>query len=58
MLRPSLAVALLILALGAGLRAAHAQSAGGWLRALPPEKQIDAIDKQLRGFDMAMFEVK
>lgn len=29
----------------------------GWLRKLPPDQQIDAIDRQLRGFDMAMFEV-
>jgi hypothetical protein len=31
--------------------------AGGWLKALPPDQQIEAIDRQLRGFDMAMFEV-
>jgi hypothetical protein len=31
--------------------------AGGWLKALPEDKQIEAIDRQLRGFDMAMFEV-
>jgi hypothetical protein len=31
--------------------------AGGWLKKLPPDKQIEAIDRQLRGFDMAMFEV-
>ncbi|MCK6450392.1 MAG: hypothetical protein L6R19_05990 [Alphaproteobacteria bacterium] len=31
--------------------------AGGWLKALPPDKQTEAIDRQLRGFDMAMFEV-
>lgn len=31
--------------------------AAGWLKALPPDKQIEAIDRQLRGFDMAMFEV-
>ena len=30
---------------------------GGWLKSLPPEKQIEAIDRQFRGFDMAMFEV-
>jgi hypothetical protein len=35
----------------------HAQAPGGWLKALPPDKQADAIDKQLRGFDMAMVEV-
>jgi hypothetical protein len=31
--------------------------ASGWLKALPPDKQIEAIDRQFRGFDMAMFEV-
>jgi hypothetical protein len=31
--------------------------AGGWLKALPPDKQVEAIDRQFRGFDMAMFEV-
>lgn len=31
--------------------------AGGWLRQIPLEQQSDAIDRQLRGFDMAMFEV-
>lgn len=31
--------------------------AAGWLKALPPDKQIEAIDRQLRGFDMAMIEV-
>lgn len=42
---------------------AHAQElpstpkVGGWLKTLPPDKQIEAIDRQLRGFDMAMFEV-
>jgi hypothetical protein len=30
---------------------------GGWLKKLPPDQQTDAIDRQLRGFDMAMFEV-
>jgi hypothetical protein len=30
---------------------------GGWLKQLPPDKQIDAIDRQFRGFDMAMVEV-
>lgn len=30
---------------------------GGWLKKLPPNQQTDAIDRQLRGFDMAMFEV-
>jgi hypothetical protein len=42
--------------------AAYAQMANrpptaGWLKALPSEQQIDAIDRQLRGFDMAMVEV-
>jgi len=46
----------------AGLGIANAQMpnpppTSGWLRKLPPDKQIDAIDRQLRGFDMAMFEV-
>ena len=31
--------------------------AGGWLKKLPPDQQTEAIDRQLRGFDMAMFEV-
>lgn len=31
-------------------------SAGGWLAALPEDKRIEAIDRQLRGFDMAMVE--
>lgn len=31
--------------------------AAGWLKALPPDKQIEAIDRQLRGFDMAIIEV-
>jgi hypothetical protein len=50
---------LALLALGGGieLRPANAQAPGGWLKALPPDKQMDAIDKQLRGFDMATFEV-
>lgn len=30
--------------------------AGGWLSKLPADKQIEAIDRQFRGFDMAMFE--
>lgn len=46
----------------AGLGIANAQmpnppQAGGWLKKLPPGEQIEAIDRQLRGFDMAMFEV-
>lgn len=45
-----------------GLRMGHAQvpnppKAGGWLKKLEPNQQTDAIDRQLRGFDMAMFEV-
>lgn len=31
--------------------------AGGWLKKLPPDQQMEAVDRQLRGFDMAMFEV-
>jgi hypothetical protein len=31
--------------------------ASGWLKAVPADKQIEAIDRQFRGFDMAMFEV-
>ena len=44
---------------GLGLHIVNAQAprAGGWLGSLPPDKQIEAIDRQLRGFDMAMFEV-
>jgi hypothetical protein len=30
---------------------------GGWLGRLAPDAQIDALDRQLRGFDMAMAEV-
>lgn len=46
---------------GAGI--GHAQNlppapkAGGWLEKLPPDKRTEAIDRQFRGFDMAMFEV-
>jgi hypothetical protein len=45
-----------------GLRAGSAQvpnppKAGGWLKKLPADQQIEAIDRQLRGFDMAMVEV-
>jgi hypothetical protein len=29
----------------------------GWLGRLAPDAQIDALDRQLRGFDMAMAEV-
>jgi hypothetical protein len=44
---------------GIGLHIVNAQAPkpGGWLGALPADKQIAAIDRQLRGFDMAMFEV-
>jgi hypothetical protein len=38
-------------------QAPGAPPAAGWLKALPPDKQIEAIDRQLRGFDMAMIEV-
>ena len=31
--------------------------AAGWLKALPPDRQVNAIDRQLRGFDAAMVEV-
>ena len=46
----------------AGLGIVYAQvpnppRASGWLKKLPPDQQVDAIDRQLRGFDMAMFEV-
>jgi hypothetical protein len=45
-----------------GLRLAYAQvpnppKASGWLKKMEPAQQIDAIDRQFRGFDMAMFEV-
>lgn len=52
-------VAFLTFAGGIALPAANAQAPmkGGWLGALPADKQMDAIDRQLRGFDMAMFEV-
>jgi hypothetical protein len=51
------ALALIVAAGALWSQGGWAQSPGGWLRALPPDKQTDAIDKQLRGFDMAMFEV-
>lgn len=52
----------LVLAQALPWGAAHAQApsppkAGGWLAALPQDKQLEAVDRQLRGFDMAMFEV-
>ena len=56
-------LAILSIAVGAaGLGIVNAQvpnppRASGWLKKVPPDQQIDAIDRQLRGFDMAMFEV-
>jgi hypothetical protein len=49
----------LVLGGGLGLHIVDAQAPkpGGWLGALPADKQIEAIDRQLRCFDMAMFEV-
>ena len=52
----------ILLAAASGLGIAFAQmpnppQAGGWLKKMPADKQIEAIDRQLRGFDMAMFEV-
>lgn len=49
-------------AVATGLSIGNAQApssppTAGWLRKLPPDQQIDAIDRQLRGFDMAMVEV-
>ena len=35
----------------------NSSQAGGWLKKLAADKQVEAIDRQLRGFDMAMFEV-
>lgn len=54
-----LVMMLLLLGGGIGLHVVDAQAPppGGWLRGLPADQQIDAIDRQLRGFDMAMFEV-
>jgi hypothetical protein len=54
-----LVVTLLALGAGIGLHPGHAQAPrpGGWLGALPAEKQTEAIDRQLRGFDLAMMEV-
>jgi hypothetical protein len=34
-----------------------APKAGGWLEKVPADKRMEAIDRQFRGFDMAMFEV-
>jgi hypothetical protein len=55
-------VSALIVGGAAGLGVGNAQvpnppRAAGWLKALPPDKQIEAIDRQFRGFDMAMVEV-
>lgn len=60
--RPHLIVGIVLGALIGGAVVGYAQvpnppRAGGWLKKLPPDQQIDAIDRQLRGFDMAMFEV-
>lgn len=49
-----------VVAIGFGIGNAQVPNpppTAGWLRALPPEQQINAIDRQLRGFDMAMVEV-
>jgi hypothetical protein len=61
-LRPRLGIAGGIGAVALVIGAAYAQMPGppptaGWLKALSPDKQIDAISRQLRGFDMAMVEV-
>ncbi|MBI1728034.1 MAG: hypothetical protein HYR50_12280 [Candidatus Rokubacteria bacterium] len=50
-------LAVIVFALGGGIGNAQGPKPGGWLGKLPAEKQIEAIDRQLRGFDMAMFEV-
>jgi hypothetical protein len=57
-----LAVSMLIVGGAIGLSVGNAQvpnppKAGGWLKKVPADKQIEAIDRQFRGFDMAMFEV-
>jgi hypothetical protein len=49
--------ATLLLVGAAGAQMPNPPPTAGWLRALPPEKQTDAIDRQLRGFDAAMVEV-
>jgi hypothetical protein len=52
-----LAVAAMVAAAGIAMaQMPDPPSAGGWLAALPEDKRIDAIDRQLRGFDMAMVE--
>jgi hypothetical protein len=64
--QPGLAAKLVVSALivgGAlGLGIGNAQvpnppKASGWLKKLPPDEQTAAIDRQLRGFDLAMIEV-
>jgi hypothetical protein len=50
-------VAVLVIGGGAYAQVPEAPKAGGWLKKLPPDQQTEAIDRQLRGFDMAMFEV-
>ncbi len=55
-------ISVLVVGGALGLRIGNAQvpnppRASGWLKTLPPDKQIEAIDRQFRGFDMAMFEV-
>jgi hypothetical protein len=56
------AVSALIVGGALGLRVGYAQvpnppKASGWLKKLAPEQQTEAIDRQFRGFDMAMVEV-
>ncbi len=57
-----LAASALIVGGAFGLGVGNAQvpnppKASGWLKKLPPDEQTAAIDRQLRGFDMAMIEV-
>jgi cytochrome c556 len=57
-----LVVSVLIVGGALGLSAGNAQvpnppKASGWLKKLPSDQQVDAIDRQLRGFDAAMIEV-
>lgn len=65
--KPQSAIAAIVLGLliaggvaGAGVANAQSQpktpKAGGWLGKIPADKQMEAVDRQLRGFDMAMFE--
>lgn len=51
------AISILALAGAAYAQIPEAPKAGGWLKKLAPEHQTEAIDRQLRGFEMAMFEV-